>query len=338
MDALSEILRVVKLNGALFFNAQCGSPWCVLSPPSKMFAPHVATPSSHIIEFHLIAEGRAYIRVGEETTPLAAGDIVMIPHGDPHTMGNGVASETIDATADMAELLQGGMTRSRLGGTGEETRLICGYLACEARLIQPVLAGLPRVLRVHVRTDAYGELLESMIRQAVEQLSGAAPGSEAIAARLAEVLFAEVLRRYVLQLPKGRAGWLAGASDPAVGRALASLHQRPGHAWTLAELARDVGLSRSILTERFARYLGQAPMTYLTDWRLELAAESLRTTSRSVLQIAGEVGYDSEAAFNRAFKRRFGAPPARYRRSCREAARGRGGPSPMGHRVQRGEA
>ena len=321
MDALSEILRVVKLNGALFFNAECGSPWCVLSPPSKTFAPYVASPASHIIEFHLVAEGRAYIRVGEETTPLAAGDIVLVPHGDPHVMGNGIASETIDATADIPELLQSGMKRSRLGGGGEQTRLICGYLACEARLIQPVLAGLPRVLRVHIRTDSYGELLESMIRQAAEQLSGAAPGSEVIAARLAEVLFAEVLRRYVLQLPKGRAGWLAGATDPAVGRALASLHQRPGYPWTLDELAQDVGLSRSVLTERFARYLGQAPMAYLTDWRLELAAESLRTTSRSVLQIAGDVGYDSEAAFNRAFKRRFAAPPARYRRSWRESVR-----------------
>jgi transcriptional regulator GlxA family with amidase domain len=159
-----------------------------------------------------------------------------------------------------------------------------------------------------------------MIREIVEQLADAAPGSEAIAARLAEVLFAEVLRRYVRQLPKGRAGWLAGAADPAVGRALALLHQRPGHPWTLDELARDVGLSRSVLTERFARHLGQAPMAYLANWRLELAAESLRTTSRSVLQIAGEVGYDSEAAFNRAFKRRFETPPARYRRACREGA------------------
>jgi AraC-like DNA-binding protein len=321
MDALSELLRVVKLNGALFFNAECGAPWCVLSPPSKSFAPHVASASSHIIEFHLIAEGRAYIRVGEETTPLAAGDIVLVPHGDPHVMGNGIASETIDATADMPELLKGGVKRSRLGGSGEETRLVCGYLACEARLIQPVLVGLPRALRVHVRTDSYGELLESMIRHAVEQVSSAAPGSEVIAARLAEVLFAEVLRRYVMQLPKGRSGWLAGATDPGVGRALASLHRRPAHSWTLDELAREAGVSRSVLTERFARYLGQAPMAYLTDWRLELGAESLRTTSRSVLQIAGEVGYDSEAAFNRAFKRRFDAPPARYRRNWREQAR-----------------
>ena len=143
------------------------------------------------------------------------------------------------------------------------------------------------MVRVHLRADAYGESLESMVRHAVEQVASAVPGSEVIAARLAEVLFAEALRRYVLQLPPQRSGWLAGAADPAIGRALAQLHQRPAHPWTLDELARSRGLSRSSLTERFARYLGQGPMAYLTDWRLELAAESLRTTSRSVSDRGG---------------------------------------------------
>lgn len=325
MDALSELLRAVKLSGALFFNAQCVAPWCVRSPPSTLLSPHVAAASSHIIEFHLIAEGRGYVRVGEETTPLTAGDIVMLPHGDRHFMGNGLGGITFDGEAELQSLVA--LLRSRIkltqigSGSGEQTRLICGYLTCEARLIKPVLAGLPRMVRVHVRNDSYGELLEAMIRHAVQQLVEATPGGDVIAARLAEVLFAEVLRRYVLQLPEGRTGWLAGAADPLVGQALAALHQRPGHPWTLPELAQAVGLSRSVLTERFARYLGQAPMAYLTDWRLELAAESLRTTSRSVLQIAGEIGYDSEAAFNRAFKRRFATPPARYRRDWREGAR-----------------
>ena len=145
------------------------------------------------------------------------------------------------------------------------------------------------------------------------------PGADVIVGRLAEVLFAEALRRYVLKLPPQRSGWLAGVADPGVGRALAQLHQRPAHAWTLDELAAVAGLSRTSLTERFARYLGQGPMAYLAEWRLELAAESLRTTSRSVVRIAGDVGYESEAAFNRAFKRRFALPPARYRKSWRES-------------------
>lgn len=322
MDALSELLRAAKITGAMFFDGHCAAPWCVRSPRAQTFGPYVGTPTSRIVEFHLVTAGRAYVRVGQETTPLSAGDIAMLPHGDEHFMGNGYPSDIVDAAPELARFLTGELTITRLGsGNGEETRLICGYLACEAGLIQPVLAGLPRVVRVHVRSDGYGELLEGMVRQAVEQVRSSSPGAKAIAARLAEVLFTEVLRRYVLSLPPGRTGWLAAAADPAVGRALAALHARPQHDWTLDALAESAGLSRSTLTERFARCLGQAPMAYLTDWRLELAAEALRTTSRSVLQVAGDVGYDSEAAFNRAFKRRFGDPPARYRRERREAAR-----------------
>jgi AraC-like DNA-binding protein len=321
MDALSELLRVVKLSGAMFFNATCSAPWCLRAPPSVRLGQYVATTGSHVIEFHLIAEGRGYVRVGEETTPFLAGDIVMLPHGDMHYMGNGVSSQIIDSEPSLPLLLTGQVQQNQFGGGGEQTRLICGYLACDARLIQPVLAGLPRVVRVHIRTDPAGEWLENSIRHAVQQAANAAPGSSVVLARLAEVLFAETLRRYLLQLPPGRSGWLAGASDPAVGRGLAAMHRRPAHPWTLDEIATEAGLSRSALTERFARYLGQAPIAYLTDWRLELAADALRTTRRSVLQIASEVGYDSEAAFNRAFKRRFGKPPALYRKTSREETR-----------------
>jgi AraC-like DNA-binding protein len=318
MDALSELLRVVKLNGALFFDAQCSAPWCVRSPPSATFGPYVDASSSHIIEFHLVTEGSGYIRVGGESTPLSAGDIVMVPHGDAHDMGNGLPLELIDGERALPPLMRGEITQSRIGGGGEVTRLICGYLACQAQLIAPLLVGLPRVVRVHLRADAYGASLEHMVRHAADQLATRLPGSDVVVARLAEVLFAEALRRYVSQLPPQRSGWLAGAADPSIGRALAQLHQRPAHPWTLDELADAACLSRSSLAERFARYLGQGPMAYLTDWRLELGAELLRSTSRSVLAIAGEVGYESEAAFNRAFKRRFSLPPARYRRSQRD--------------------
>ncbi len=194
---------------------------------------------------------------------------------------------------------------------------MCGYLACDAGLIRPVLAGLPRVVRVHLRNDRGGAWLEQSILHGVERAQAAAPGSDVILAKLAEVLFTEALQRYVMQLPAGRTGWLAGAGDATVGRSLAALHHRPAHPWTLDELAEEAGVSRSALTERFARYLGESPMAYLTDWRLELGAESLRTSSRSVLQVAAEVGYESEAAFNRAFKRKFGSPPAQYRRASR---------------------
>ncbi|MDQ8021477.1 MAG: AraC family transcriptional regulator [Moraxellaceae bacterium] len=325
MDALSELLRAVRLSGAMFFNAHCAAPWCVASPPSQRFVRYVASESCRLIEFHFIAAGQAYIRVGGETTPLAAGDIVMLPHGDAHHMGNGLSADIIDGEASASEMLTGAVKLSKLGsGDGDSTRLICGYLACEARLIQPLIAGLPRVVRVNIRHDAYGRVLEEMIHHAVAQLDDDAPGSKVIGARLAEVLFAESLRRYLLQMPPGASSWLAGAADPAVGRALAALHQDPAHAWTLDELAKQAGLARSSLTERFARHFGQGPMGYLADWRLELAADALRSTSRSVMQIASEVGYDSEAAFNRAFKRRFELPPGRYRLQWRE-----GRPAPL---------
>lgn len=317
MDALSELLRTVKLSGAMFFHARGTAPWCVRTPPSAIFSRFVAEPSNHIIEFHLVVEGRGYVRVGGETTPFAAGDLVMLPHGDAHMIGNGLGAELADVTDTLPALLRGEISESRFGGGGEATRFVCGYLACEARLVRPLIACLPRVLRVSVRADPAGAWLENMLAHAVGLAQAASPGSEVVAGRLAEALFAEALRRYVLQLPPGRTGWLAAAADPAVGRALALLHQDPARDWSLDALAQEAGLSRSALTERFARYLGQSPMAYLADWRLELAAEALRTTSRAVQQIAAEVGYESEAAFNRAFKRRFDAPPARYRKTWR---------------------
>jgi AraC-like DNA-binding protein len=318
MDALSELLRAVKLSGAMFYVAECSKPWRVLAPAAATLGRYVAANASHVIEFHLVTQGSGYVRVGDERTPFAAGDLFMIPHGDQHEMGNGTGAPLLDAEKSLPQLLQGGLKRSRIGGGGEETQLICGYLACDAGLIRPVLAGLPRVVRVHIRDDAAGEWLENSIVHAVDRATASVPGSDVILARLAEVLFAEALQRYVSRLPRGHTGWLAGAGDAIVGRSLAALHAQPAHGWTLDELAQVACTSRSVLTERFARYLGQSPMAYLADWRLELAAEALRATSRSVLQVGADVGYESEAAFNRAFKRRFRKPPAQYRKALRE--------------------
>lgn len=318
MDALSELLRVVKLTGALFYKSRCTSPWCLNAPRSSAFAPYVAPHATHIIEFHHIAAGRAFVRVGGETTPLEAGDIVMMPHGDPHQMGNGTGGKAIDGEQALPALISGKVHLAEFGGGGEETGLVCGYLACDKDLLKPVLAGLPHVLRVNLRVDKSGEWFENTLRHAVEQAASSAPGSAVFLAHLAEALFADVLRRYLASLPENRTGWLAAAGDAAVGRALGVLHRRPAHDWTLESLSREVGVSRSALNERFTRYLGVPPMSYLTDWRLELGAEALRSGSQSVQNIALDVGYESEAAFNRAFKRRFEKPPARYRRDWRE--------------------
>lgn len=318
MDALSELLRAVKLSGAVFYKSSCSAPWLLEAPSSKMFLPYIRARATHVIEFHHITEGTAYVKVGQETTPLAAGDIVMMPHGDPHVMGAGVGGSPIDGDAALPAMWEGKLSLANFGGGGEVTGLVCGYLACDGELLKPVLAGLPRVLRVNLRQDPAGDWLDNMLRHALTQAAANTPGSDVILAHLAEVMFTEVLRRYLLTLPEGRSGWLAGAGDPAVGRALAALHRDPGYNWSIDLLAQEAGLSRSALTERFAKFLGQSPMAYLTEWRLELGAEALRSTSRSVQRVATDVGYESEAAFNRAFKRKFGAPPARYRREARE--------------------
>ncbi|HEX6638238.1 MAG TPA: AraC family transcriptional regulator, partial [Steroidobacteraceae bacterium] len=317
MDALSELLRAVKLSGAVFYKSSCSAPWHLNAPPSTQFLPYIRARATHVIEFHHITEGTAFVQVGGETTPLAPGDIVMIPHGDAHVMGAGTGGQPIDGDVALPALWSGKLALANFGGGGEVTGLVCGYLACDGELIKPVLAGLPRVLRVNIRNDPSGDWLDNTLRHALAQAAAHSPGSDVILAHMAEVLFTEVLRRYLLTLPAGRTGWLAGAGDPAVGRALAALHREPAHNWTLDSLAQEAGLSRSALTERFTRFLGQSPMAYLADWRLELGAEALRSTSRSVQRVAVDVGYDSEAAFNRAFKRRFSVPPARYRRESR---------------------
>ena len=194
-------------------------------------------------------------------------------------------------------------------------------MACDRFACRPILEGLPTVLKVNIRSDQSGKWLESSILHLLEEAASGKPGSEALLAKLSEALFVETLRRYVAGLRAEETGWLAGARDPIVGKSLAILHNRVDYPWTIAELAKEVGLSRSALVERFSKFLTVPPMTYLTRWRLQLAARALTTTSRGTSDIAAAVGYESEAAFNRAFKREFRQPPARYRREARQAAR-----------------
>ena len=192
-------------------------------------------------------------------------------------------------------------------------------MACEPRLSQVFLSGLPPAFKVNIRNDPSGQWLENSIRFSVNQAGVARAGSEAVLAKLSEVLFVETLRTYIAHLPPEQTGWLAGARDPEVGKALALMHRNPAEPWTIASLAKEAGLSRSVLAERFRFYLNKSPMAYLTRWRLQLGAQMLTSTSYSVAQIAPEVGYESEAAFNRAFKRQFAVPPARFRTISRSA-------------------
>jgi AraC-like DNA-binding protein len=321
MDVLSEVLRAVKLDGALFYNAEFSAPWCVRQPSSRTMAPYLVPDSKHVIIYHLLTEGHGYAQVegDDRPLPLNAGDIVIFPHGDPHIMGNGSPVTPMDSAQELERILAQGLKVSRLGGGGEITKFICGYMACEPQLSQVFLSGLPPMLKVSIRHDASGHWLENSIRYSVGNTDTSRPGGEAVLAKLSEVLFVDTLRRYITLLPREHTGWLAGVRDPEVGKALALLHRKPAHPWTIAALASEVGISRSVLAERFRRYLSETPMAYLTRWRLQLGAQRLTSTSSGVAQIAAEVGYESEPSFNRAFKREFGLPPARFRRRSKSA-------------------
>jgi AraC-like DNA-binding protein len=319
MDVLSEVLKAVRLDGALFYNGEFSAPWCFRSPASRKVAPYLSPDSEHVIIFHLLTEGRGYAHVEGEggPVPLSAGDIIIFPHGDPHFMGNGSGVKAVDMAQELGRISSQGLKISRMGGGGEVTKFICGYMACEPQLSRIFLGGLPPVLKINIRNDASGQWLEDSIRYSVGTADASRPGGEAVIAKLSEVLFVEALRRYIALLPPEQIGWLAGVRDPEVGKALALMHRQPAHPWTIAALANDVGISRSVLAERFRRYLSETPIAYLTRWRLQLGAQMLKSTSGSVAQIAAQVGYESEPAFNRAFKREFGLPPARFRKQVK---------------------
>jgi len=320
MDVLSEVLKVVKLQGAMFYNGEFSAPWSFRSPASCNVAPFVAAGAEHVIIYHLLTEGRAsaYVEDGERLS-LEAGDVVIFPHGDPHTIENGRAIKSVDLSQELARIFSQGLRLVRSAGGGDVTKFVCGYMACEPRLSQVFLSGLPPVFKVSIRKDASGRWLENSIRFSVDQADASQAGGEAVLAKLSEVLFVETLRLYIAHLPAKQTGWLAGARDPEVGKTLALMHRNPAHPWTIATLAQAAGVSRSVLAERFRHYLNEPPMAYLTRWRLQLGAQMLGSTSYSVAQIATEVGYESEAAFNRAFKREFEVPPARFRIQLRSA-------------------
>jgi AraC-like DNA-binding protein len=325
MDVFSEILSGVKLNGALFFSAEFSAPWCFSSPAANTLAPLLAPGAPHLVIYHFMIDGTAVVQLPDgRSIELGPGDIVVIPHGDPHLMTSTKGATAASLTSEIISKVKArDMRPMQAGGGGESARYVCGYMACDPFLSRPILGGLPAVFKVNIRTDRSGHWLENSILHLVEEAASGRVGSDAMLAKLSEALFVDTLRRYVAGLPEQQTGWLAGARDPIVGKSLGLLHSRVAHPWTIAELADEVGISRTALVERFSRYLSEPPMTYLTRWRLQLAARSLENTPRGVSEIAGEVGYESEAAFNRAFKREFGEPPGRYRVK-HKGAHGRG--------------
>lgn len=330
MDAFSEILSSVKLNGAVFFTAEFSAPWGISAPASETMTPMLTVGAEHLVLYHLVTSGEAIVELaGGGRVELTPGDVVIFPHGDAHHMSSGKEASRPFPNYGINEKIKArDLTPLRAGGGGDCARFVCGYMTCDPNLCRPILSGLPPVFKVNLRTDRSGHWLESSILHLVEEAASGGVGSEAMLAKLSEALFIDTLRRYIAGLPEQELGWLAGARDAVVGKSLALLHSRFAQSWTIADLAEQSGISRSALVERFTRYLGEPPMAYLTRWRLQLAARFLKSSPRAVAEIAASVGYESEAAFNRAFKREFGRPPGQYRKEQRNSPGNATGPVP----------
>jgi AraC-like DNA-binding protein len=325
MDVLSDVLRAVRLTGAIYFDIDAGSPWVGESPGTAEIAAAVMPEAEHVISFHAVISGSCWAALGDRSAPpvpVNAGDVVVFPGGAPNVMSStpGMRGEPYPLAAYYRptdgnlpfELIEG-------GGGDERTRFICGYLGCDARPFNPLLAALPDMLCVRKPADGSGWVTE-LFRMALAEGGARRAGGETILAKLSELMFVEVVRRHLETLPEGARGWLSGLRDPHVGAALRLIHARPAEDWTLERLAREVGLSRTTFAARFGNYVEVSPMQYLARWRLQLAGRLLEQPGISIAQAGAEVGYESEAAFNRAFKKQVGVPPGSWRRSRMNAA------------------
>lgn len=327
-DTLSDVLRAVRLRGAVFYYIEGSSPWVAEAPPAKEIIPAIMPGAEHMIEFHGVIEGSCWAAiVGEPPLRLLEGDVVLFPQGDPHVMSSApglrpppVANKEVSYAPRPPQLpfslSLGGpeVTTARLDGGGRDrSTIVCGFLGLDARPFNPLLAALPRVLHVPGATLGPDSWVASFLRAAVVESNQKRPGGEAVLERMSEMLFVEVLRRHVDALPAGQTGWLAGMREPSVGRVLALLHEKPDAPWTIERLADDAAMSRSTLHERFVHFIGLPPMQYLAQWRMQVAAGLLRDTEAKLITVALAVGYESEAAFSRAFKRAVGVAPGAWR-------------------------
>jgi AraC-like DNA-binding protein len=319
MDILTDILRAMRLSGGVFLDAKFTEPWCIISKVGpEDCRPFMATPAQ-LIAYHYIVEGRLLMSIsGQAPVSAAAGHLLVLPRNDQHLLGSALDIQPANADKLIEPAGADGLARIRFGGGGARTCILCGFLGSNDQST-PLLDSLPAVMTLDLQDKLTGPWIEGSMRYAARELAAGDPGTSANLARLAELLFTEAVREYVKALPPGQKGWLAGLHDPVVGRTLALIHGQLAHPWTLDELAREVGQSRSTLTEHFTRHIGMPPIRYLGHRRLLLAAERLREGQQSVAEIGYTVGYVSEAAFNRAFKREFGMAPGAFRKETLES-------------------
>jgi AraC-like DNA-binding protein len=319
MDVLSDVLRAVRLTGAVFYDVEATAPFAAESPRTEAIAERVMAGSGQVIAFHVVTSGSCWMELigpSEPAIELEAGEIVIFPEGDRNTVTSapgmrGKLDESLYYRPD--DRLLPFSLKMNADTEGATCRFVCGYLGWDSRPFNPLINALPRVIRSPLSQATRGwltGLLDVAIRESV--IRGA--GSEAMLARLAELMFVEVMRSHIESLPEHARGWFAGLRDPQIGAALALIHGRPAHPWSLDVLAREVGMSRSAFAEHFNSYVGIPPMQYLARWRAQVASVLLDNRKVTIAEVAEEVGYQSEAAFNRAFKRHVGVAPGAWRR------------------------
>ncbi len=313
MDALSDVLRAVRLTGAVFFDVHAAAPWVAETPRGREIVAAMFPGSDHLICYHVLTAGSCYaVLKGEPPMELRAGDVIVFPHGDTHVLASHPGLRRAPDLSMYRRPSDGRLPFSLATGEGshDTAQFVCGFLGCDALPYNPLLGALPRMMRV---SNGAGGATDTLVRIALSESAAPRMGGSAVLDRLSELMFVDVVRRYVESLPGESVDWLSGLRDPFVGRSLAALHRSPAHDWTLESLAHEVGLSRSAFAERFLQFVGRPPMQYLASWRMQLAANLLRAGSDNVLAIANRVGYESEAAFSRAFKKAVGTPPGEWR-------------------------
>lgn len=330
LDPLSDVLRSVRLRGSVFFHVSCRDEWAALAPPSGELGPAVMPGAEHVIEYHMFIKGQGWIAIdGEPPQRMHEGEVVMLPHGDRHVVSSAPGVAPADEAAAEGDWLfrmrddpkpipisyRGGMFAAGSGLPPEEssTVILCGFIACDLRPFNPLIDALPRLL--HLPAGGMGAWVAPMLEQAASETDLRRPGGNALLQRVSEMVFVDGARRYLDSLPAEAQGWLGALRDRQVGRAIGLMHAEPAHPWTLEELGQRVGLSRSALHERFVSLTGMPSAQYLTNWRMQCGARLLREGDANVAAVALEVGYESEAAFARAFKRATGLPPAAWRRT-----------------------
>jgi len=310
-ELLADVLSRVRLSGAVFLRGCYSSPWALESPSTAQLVALLSPGSERLIPFHIVRSGRAHSVAGGMRVEAEAGDLIVIPHADQHVLGGPEAGEPVFIGSLLPPQPWETMPTCRINGGGEAADIDCGYFRCDELLFNTVLRHLPPVLVVRPGGTS-AQLLLAAMDSALEEAGRNRGFQSPLSARLPELLLVETLRLYAAGSPTDT-GWLAATRDPVVGRALRLIHENPVADWSVEELARQSATSRSVLGERFREMLGQSPMAYVAEWRMQIAANLLRSTTLKLAEVAERCGYGSEAAFSRAFLRHTGAPPAQWR-------------------------